>query len=126
MSWYAYSYALGSVETHRQQAWQRSFKGGDDVLFLADPDGDFAKSLELEIDLSVAKLGLRYPLCFTALVSTHHDQVKEIYHARRRWQDHKASRYRLGSESMQLLTYAVEENPGLSTTTDAEQFLGEL
>jgi peroxiredoxin len=40
-------------------AWQKSAGADDKVLFLADGNGDFAKAMGMDIDLSVAGLGLR-------------------------------------------------------------------
>jgi len=40
-------------------AWGKSQQVGDSVVMLADGNGDFAKALGLEADLSVAGLGVR-------------------------------------------------------------------
>ncbi len=40
-------------------AWAKASEVDDKILFLADGNGDFAKAIGMDIDLSVAALGLR-------------------------------------------------------------------
>lgn len=40
-------------------AWKKSSEAGDKILFLSDGNGEFTKALGLDMDLSVAGLGVR-------------------------------------------------------------------
>ncbi len=52
---------------HVMKAWGEALGGGDKVMFLADGNGDYARALGLEVDLTVAGLGKRVKR-FSALV----------------------------------------------------------
>ena len=40
-------------------AWAAAYKGAKKITFLADGNGDFAKAIGMDVDLSVAGMGLR-------------------------------------------------------------------
>jgi len=46
-------------DIHVTKAWAQSMPGSEKLLFLADPDASFAKSIGQTVDLTMAGLGLR-------------------------------------------------------------------
>ena len=50
---------LSTNDVFVMDAWAKATKGQDRILFLSDGNADFTKAIGLEIDLSVAGLGLR-------------------------------------------------------------------
>ncbi len=46
-------------DVHVMGHWARATGGKDKILFLADGNGDFAKSLGMDVDLSIGGMGIR-------------------------------------------------------------------
>lgn len=46
-------------DVHVMNAWRKETNNGDKILFLADGNGEFAKKCGLDVDLAIAKMGVR-------------------------------------------------------------------
>jgi len=46
-------------DVHVVNAWAQATRGKGKITFLADGNGDFAKAIGMDVDLSVANMGLR-------------------------------------------------------------------
>ncbi|MDX2263655.1 MAG: peroxiredoxin [Hyphomicrobiales bacterium] len=77
-------------------SWAKSSGADDRILFLADGNGDFAKAMGLDIDLSVASLGVR------------------------------SKRYALYAEDGVIKALLVEDSPGSAEQSSAEALLAAI
>ena len=83
-------------DVHVMNAWKNAVGGDSDILFLADGNAAFAKSVGLDVDLAIAGMGVR------------------------------CKRFSMIVENGVLKVLNIEESPGQAVETGAEKILKDL
>jgi glutaredoxin/glutathione-dependent peroxiredoxin len=83
-------------DVHVMKAWRQSTGAGDRIVFLSDGNGEFAKAVGLDADLSAGGLGVR------------------------------SKRYSMLVEDGVVRQLNVEPSPGQADTSSAETILGQI
>ncbi len=83
-------------DLHVMKAWQDASGGGTDIVFLADGNGEFVKEVGLDIDLSIAGMGVR------------------------------SQRFSMIVDNAKVAVLNIEENPGQAVTSGVEKILEDL
>lgn len=83
-------------DVHVMKAWRQATEAGDRILFLSDGNGEFAKAVGLDADLSAGGLGLR------------------------------SKRYSMLVEDGVVRQLNIEPGPGQADASSAETILGQI
>ena len=83
-------------DIHVMKAWQDAAGAGTDIMFLSDGNGEFVKQVGLDIDLSIAGMGVR------------------------------SQRFSMIVDDTMVSVLNIEENPDQAVTSSAEKILEDL